>query len=124
MLEAVVAAVLTSRSTANRSLITWFITVAAAVIGLFCTLSFGSMSDFKIFGKNVFDLLDFLTSNVGMPISEIGFSVVAAWIAWEITSKQLSSTKPVNKYALQLIRIGIGILAPLLIITVVLTGIF
>ena len=82
------------------------------------------MSDFKIFGKNVFDLLDFLTSNVGMPISEIGFSVVAAWIAWEITSKQLSSTKPVNKYALQLIRIGIGILAPLLIITVVLTGIF
>ena len=64
MLEAVVAAVLTSRGTDNRSIITWIITAAAALIGLFCTLSFGSLADFKIFGKNVFDLLDFLTSNV------------------------------------------------------------
>lgn len=124
MLEAVVAAVLTSRGTDNRSIITWIITVAAALIGLFCTLSFGSLADFKIFGKNVFDLLDFLTSNVGMPISEIGFSLVAAWIAWEVTAKQLASVKPVDKTLLWVIRIGIGVLAPLLIITVVLTGIF
>ena len=59
-----------------------------------------------------------------MPISEIGFSLVAAWIAWEVTAKQLTSAKPVNKTLLWVIRIGIGVLAPLLIITVVLTGIF
>ena len=69
-------------------------TALAAFIGLFCTLSFGSLSDFKIFGKNVFDLLDFLTSNVGMPLSEIGFSVAAAWIAWKVTAKQLTSAGP------------------------------
>lgn len=124
MLEAVVATALTSKSTVSRAFITWSVTFVAAVIGLFCTLSFGSLSDFKIFGKNVFDLLDFLTSNVGMPISEIGFSIAAAWIAWEVTAKQLATAGPVKKNVLWLIRIAIGVLAPLLIIAVVLTGIF
>ena len=102
--------------------VTWITTALAAFIGLFCTLSFGSLSDFKIFGKNVFDLLDFLTCNVGMPLSEIGFSVAAAWIAWKVTAKQLTSAGPVQTWLLWAIRIVIGILSPLLIITVVLTG--
>lgn len=122
MLEAVVASVLNS-TRLNRSTVTWGATVLAAFIGLFCTLSFGSLADFKIFGKNVFDSLDFLTSNVGMPLSEIGFSVAAAWIAWKVTAKQLTSAGPVSTWLLWLIRIVIGVLSPLLIITVVLTGI-
>lgn len=121
MLEAVVASLLDYTRLA-RAAVTWITTALAAFIGLFCTLSFGSLSDFKIFGKNVFDLLDFLTSNVGMPLSEIGFSVAAAWIAWKVTAKQLTSAGPVQSWLLWAIRIVIGILSPLLIVTVVLTG--
>lgn len=121
MLEAVVASVL-DYTRLSRAAVTWTTTALAAFIGLFCTLSFGSLSDFKIFGKNVFDLLDFLTCNVGMPLSEIGFSVAAAWIAWKVTAKQLTSAGPVQTWLLWAIRIVIGILSPLLIITVVLTG--
>lgn len=121
MLEAVVASVL-DYTRLSRAAVTWITTALAAFIGLFCTLSFGSLSDFKIFGKNVFDLLDFLTCNVGMPLSEIGFSVAAAWIAWKVTAKQLTSAGPVQSWLLWAIRIVIGILSPLLIITVVLTG--
>lgn len=121
MLEAVVASLL-DYTRLSRATVTWITTVLAAFIGLFCTLSFGSLSDFKIFGKNVFDLLDFLTSNVGMPLSEIGFSVAAAWIAWKVTAKQLTSAGPVQSWLLWAIRIVIGVLSPLLIITVVLTG--
>ena len=121
MLEAVVASVL-DYTRLSRAAATWITTALAAFIGLFCTLSFGSLSDFKIFGKNVFDLLDFLTCNVGMPLSEIGFSVAAAWIAWKVTAKQLTSAGPVQTWLLWAIRIVIGILSPLLIITVVLTG--
>jgi NSS family neurotransmitter:Na+ symporter len=121
MLEAVVASVL-DYTRLSRAAVTWITTALAAFIGLFCTLSFGSLSDFKIFGKNVFDLLDFLTCNVGMPLSEIGFSVAAAWIAWKVTAKQLTSAGPVQTWLLWAIRIVIGILSPLLIITVVLTG--
>lgn len=121
MLEAVVASLL-DYTRLSRAAVTWITTPLAAFIGLFCTLSFGSLSDFKIFGKNVFDLLDFLTSNVGMPLSEIGFSVAAAWIAWKVTAKQLTSAGPVQSWLLWAIRIVIGILSPLLIVTVVLTG--
>ena len=121
MLEAVVASLL-DYTRLSRATVTWITTALAAFIGLFCTLSFGSLSDFKIFGKNVFDLLDFLTSNVGMPLSEIGFSVAAAWIAWKVTAKQLTSAGPVQSWLLWTIRIVIGVLSPLLIITVVLTG--
>ena len=121
MLEAVVASLL-DYTRLSRAPVTWITTALAAFIGLFCTLSFGSLSDFKMFGKNVFDLLDFLTSNVGMPLSEIGFSVAAAWIAWKVTAKQLTSAGPVQSWLLWAIRIVIGILSPLLIVTVVLTG--
>ena len=121
MLEAVVASLL-DYTRLSRAAVTWITTALAAFNGLFCTLSFGSLSDFKIFGKNVFDLLDFLTSNVGMPLSEIGFSVAAAWIAWKVTAKQLTSAGPVQSWLLWAIRIVIGILSPLLIVTVVLTG--
>ena len=121
MLEAVVASVL-DYTRLSRAAVTWSTTALAAFIGLFCTLSFGSLSDFKIFGKNVFDLLDFLTSNVGMPLSEIGFSVAEAWISWKVTAKQLTSAGPVQSWLLWAIRIVIGILSPLLIITVVMTG--
>ena len=121
MLEAVVASLL-DYTRLSRAAVTWITTALGAVIGLFCTLSFGSLSDFKMFGKNVFDLLDFLTSNVGMPLSEIGFSVAAAWIAWKVTAKQLTSAGPVQSWLLWAIRIVIGILSPLLIVTVVLTG--
>ena len=121
MLEAVVASLL-DYTRLSRAVVTWITTALAAFIGLFCTLSFGSLSDFKMFGKNVFDLLDFLTSNVGMPLSEIGFSVAAAWIAWKVTAKQLTSAGPVQSWLLWAIRIVIGILSPLLIVTVVLTG--
>ena len=111
-----------SMLTAVMDLILKYPNDETAFIGLFCTLSFGSLSDFKMFGKNVFDLLDFLTSNVGMPLSEIGFSVAAAWIAWKVTAKQLTSAGPVQSWLLWAIRIVIGILSPLLIVTVVLTG--
>ena len=121
MLEAVVASLL-DYTRLSRAAVTWITTALDAFIGLFCTLSFGSLSDFKMFGKNVFDLLDFLTSNVGMPLSEIGFSVAAAWIAWKVTAKQLTSAGPVQSWLLWAIRIVIGILSPLLIVTVVLTG--
>lgn len=121
MLEAVVAAIL-SRTRLSRTPVVWITLIFAALIGLFCTLSFGPMADFKLFGKNVFDLLDFATSNIGMPISEIGFSIVAAWIAWNVTTKQLTGATQGKRYLLWLVRFVIGILSPILIITVVITG--
>ena len=45
-------------------------------MGIFCIFSYYSdtASTFSIFGKPVFDALDFLTSNIMMPIGAIIFS--------------------------------------------------
>ena len=97
-------------------------TIAAMVIGFFCCMSFGSMADVKLFGKTVFDFLDYITSNIGMPIAALGFTAVAAWVTWKSTEKQLQTVKTVSPTVLKVIRLFIGVLAPVMIIVVVVTG--
>ena len=93
--------------------------ISMMAIGIFCTMSFGVLSDVKFFGKTIFDLLDYLTSNVGMPVTALGLSFVAAWVNWPETRRQLTTAEALSPLVLTLIRLGIGIVSPLVIITVV-----
>ena len=122
MLEAFTATMLKATTLPRRS-IAIAGTLIASIIGLFCTLSFGALSDFKIAGRTIFDLLDYLTRNIGMPLSEMGFALVAGWIAWRVVEHQLQTAEPLSPALLKVIRFGIAILSPLLIVVVVATGI-
>lgn len=93
--------------------------ISMMAIGIFCTMSFGVLSDVKFFGKTIFDLLDYLTSNVGMPVTALGLSFVAAWVNWPESRRQLTTAEALSPLVLTLIRLGIGIVSPLVIITVV-----
>lgn len=93
--------------------------ISMMTVGIFCTMSFGPLADFKIFGKTIFDLLDYLTSNVGMPITALGLAIIAAWVNWEETRKQLTTACSLSPLTLDIIRFGIGVIAPLVIIVVV-----
>lgn len=93
--------------------------ISMMTVGIFCTMSFGPLADFKIFGKTIFDLLDYLTSNVGMPITALGLAIIAAWVNWEETRKQLTTACSLSPLTLNIIRLGIGVIAPLVIIIVV-----
>jgi len=55
--------------------ITWF-------VGLGTVFSFNYLSgeEFRLFGKTFFDLLDFLTSNVMLPLGGLLIAVFSAWI--------------------------------------------
>ena len=121
MLEAVVGSLM-HKTNLTRTTIAVGGTVLAMVIGFFCCLSFGRLAHFKIIGKTVFDLLDYLTSNIGMPLAAIGFTIVAGWLTWGNTVKQLENSKPAPT-TLKVIRLLIGVLAPVMIIIVVATGI-
>ena len=115
--EAVVAAMGDLKISRRTAVPLAFISIM--VIGVFCTMSFGPLADFKIFGKTVFDLLDYLTSNVGMPLTALGLAIIAAWVNWPETQKQLTASCPLSKTMLTAIRLGIGIVSPIVIITVV-----
>lgn len=52
----------------------------AAVLGTLCALSFGSLSDFRIFGKTLFDAFDYFASNVLLPVGGFMISVFAGWV--------------------------------------------
>lgn len=93
--------------------------ISMMAVGIFCTMSFGPLADFKIFGKTIFDLLDYLTSNVGMPITALGLAIIAAWVNWEETRKQLTTACSLSPLTLNIIRFGIGVIAPLVIVIVV-----
>ena len=93
-----------------------------AVLGTLSALSFGVLSDVKIFGKTIFDLFDYSTSNIGMPIGVLGIAVVCGWIAWPMTRSQLTGNQNWPSWLLQGLRFVMTIVAPVVILTVMLQG--
>ena len=91
-------------------------------IGVFCALSFGPLSDWKLFGRTLFDLLDYATSNIGMPIGCVGIGLVAAWVAWPTIRKQLEMNAKWSAAGLKAFRILAGCAAPILILIVAAKG--
>ena len=58
------------------SLTVFFIVLALAIP---VSLSMGILSDFKIFGMNLFDFFDYLTSNILLPLNTIILCIVIGW---------------------------------------------
>ena len=62
------------------------------VLSALCSLSFGSMSDFKLLGMTIFDLLDTFTTDILLPVVSIGVCVYVGWFAKnKLLSEQLSN---------------------------------
>ena len=121
MLEACTA-LLTQTFMVKRNTAILVTTVLAALVGLAATLSFGAWSDVLFFGKNIFDLLDYVTSNVGMPLSTFGIAIAAAWVAWKTTAKELQSARTLSPATLTTVRILIGVVSPLFVLVVAAGG--
>jgi NSS family neurotransmitter:Na+ symporter len=51
------------------------------VIGVFCSLSFGPLSDFKIAGRTIFDFFDNLSSNVLMTLGSL---LTVLFVGWKL----------------------------------------
>ena len=56
-------------------------------LGIAVALSFNIWSDVSIFGKNIFDFLDYLTANLMLPIGGFCIAVFAGWIMKSEDSK-------------------------------------
>jgi NSS family neurotransmitter:Na+ symporter len=51
------------------------------VIGVFCSLSFGPLADFKIAGRTIFDFFDHLSSNVLMTLGSL---LTVLFVGWKL----------------------------------------
>ncbi|MGD7033943.1 sodium-dependent transporter [Methylotuvimicrobium buryatense] len=71
--------------------------LATWVIGLGTVFSFNVWSDFKIFDRTIFDLLDYLTANLLLPIGGFCVAVFAGWIMKpEDSEHELRSSRPIH----------------------------
>ena len=52
-----------------------------AVLGSVCALSNSTLADFKLFDLNMFDLFDFVSSNILLPVGGIAIALFTGW-AW------------------------------------------
>ena len=53
--------------------------IIIAILALPVSLSFGFLSNVKIFSKSFFDLFDFITSNIFMPLNSIIICIIFGW---------------------------------------------
>ncbi|HEZ7233541.1 TPA: sodium-dependent transporter [Neisseria meningitidis] len=79
MLETVIASTI-RQDERKRKKHTWLIGTAIFIIGIPSALSFGVWGEFKVFGKTIFDLWDYVISAVIMPIGALSVSIFTAWI--------------------------------------------
>jgi len=57
--------------------------VATWLLGIGTVLSFNLWQDFKLFGLNFFDLLDFLTANLMLPLGGLAIALFVGWVMRE-----------------------------------------
>lgn len=64
-------------------------------LGVLCALSFGSLSWLKIFGMTLFNLFDYVSSNIILPIGGMVFSIFVGWVLdRQIVRSELMPVRP------------------------------
>lgn len=64
----------------SRPAATLFTVMLLAVIGSTAALSGSLLADFKPFGKTMFDLFDFVTSNILLPVGGLFLAIFVGWV--------------------------------------------
>ena len=65
------------------------VAVASFTCGIPAALSFGAGKSWTLFGKTVFDLMDYLTLNIMLPLNVLAACVVMGWIANRVFVREL-----------------------------------
>ena len=108
----------------NRLLCTIIATVIITALGIFCSLSFGLMSDFSILGKSIFDLFNDTTANIFLPLG--GFFIVL-FVGWFLPLKEvyneLSNDGTLKASLFWVFMVIIRFIAPIAIAAVFIKGI-
>ena len=88
-----------------------------ALISIPATLSFGQLENFKLFGKTVFDFLDFTTSSILMPLNALFLCLIAGWFL-KIKGEHFMQ----NKFFAFLFDIGLKYVIPVILVALLYVG--
>ena len=65
------------------------VAVASFILGIPAALSFGAGKSWTMFGKTPFDLMDYLTLNIMLPLNVLAACLVMGWIANKVFLREL-----------------------------------
>ena len=82
----VVTAYVSEEFTMTRRKAATIVTIACSTVGVFCALSFGPLDGFKLFGMTLFDLFDYVSSNIFLPV---GGMFIALFVGWYLDKKMV-----------------------------------
>jgi NSS family neurotransmitter:Na+ symporter len=119
----VIVAYFSEQLNMNRRLAIIIATASMFVLGIAASLSWGVMSDVRLFGLNIFDLFNYTTANILLPL---GGLLIVAFLGWFFpgheSKDELSNGGTMRLRYYRLYRFAIKVLAPLAIALVFLNG--
>ncbi len=104
----------------SRALTAGYIGAAIWLLGIGSVLSFNLWSEHKVFGKTFFDLLDFLTANIMLPLGGLLIAVFVGWIMRQADVKHEVNMKSNSLYNLW--SFVLRFVAPLAVAFVLING--
>lgn len=97
--------------------------LALLVVGSLCTLSFGPLADYKpLFERNFFDLFDFFTSNISLPVGGLVICALVGVKRWNMMKEEIRLGSPASDASLALLRGTLTVGCPILILVVLVSG--
>lgn len=90
-------------------------------LGIACILSFNKWADVTLFDKNIFDLLDYLTSKIMLPVTGLGTIIFAAWM---MNQKRIREELNLNAFWFNIWTILTRFIIPVAIIAILVFGFF
>lgn len=117
-------AFLINRTKLTRKWATLATVLSMALVGSLCALSNSTLAAFKIFGMTVFDLFDYTSSNILLPVGGLMISIFVGWVwGWPKFKETLTNENTIsNVLLLKVIFNILRFVTPLLVILILLTG--
>lgn len=107
----------------KRKLATILTTIMIAIIGVFCSLSMGVGKSYKLFDLNFFDLLDWISANMLLPLGGLFISLFVGWyLGKEKVREELDKNAKTKEWILSVFIFLVKFIAPFAIALVFLHG--
>lgn len=108
----------------KRKAATWLATSSVSILGIMCVLSTSIMADVQLFGFTVFELLNFTSANILLPLGGFFIVIFVAWFFGRSKVKdELTNSGEVKANYIPLYMFIIKFIAPLAIAFIFLQGI-
>ena len=109
----------------SRRKATALATIGASVLGVFASLSLGILGDVTLFGKNIFDLLDYTASNVLLPLGGLLIVLFVGWFGGKRMIKdELSNNGTLKARYYPYFNFAVKFIAPIAIAAVFIYSLF